>query len=66
MGLAMNLRTIDLNLLPVLEAIYAERSLTRASESLHITQPAVSNALARLGLGSTYVQSAESDAKKVM
>jgi len=44
----MNLRTIDLNLLPVLEAIYAERSLTRASESLHITQPAVSNALARL------------------
>ncbi|MFT5775150.1 LysR family transcriptional regulator [Hyphomonas sp.] len=44
----MNLRTIDLNLLPVLEAIYAERSLTRASESLNITQPAVSNALARL------------------
>ena len=44
----MNLRTIDLNLLPVLEAIYTERSLTRASESLHITQPAVSNALARL------------------
>ncbi len=44
----MNLRTLDLNLLPVLEAIYTERSLTRASESLHITQPAVSNALARL------------------
>ena len=44
----MNLRTIDLNLLPVLEAVYAERSLTRASETLHITQPAVSNALARL------------------
>lgn len=44
----MNLRTIDLNLLPVLEAIYTERSLTRASETLHITQPAVSNALARL------------------
>ncbi|MBA3069583.1 MAG: LysR family transcriptional regulator [Hyphomonas sp.] len=44
----MNLRTLDLNLLPVLEAIYSERSLTRASESLHITQPAVSNALARL------------------
>lgn len=45
---AMNLRSIDLNLLPVFEAIYAERSLTRASEVLHITQPAVSNALARL------------------
>lgn len=44
----MNLRAIDLNLLPVLEAIYAERSLTRASETLHITQPAVSNALSRL------------------
>lgn len=44
----MNLRSIDLNLLPVLEAIYTERSLTRASETLHITQPAVSNALARL------------------
>ena len=44
----MNLRALDLNLLPVLEAIYAERSLTRASEVLHITQPAVSNALSRL------------------
>lgn len=46
----MNLRALDLNLLPVLEAIYAERSLTRASEVLHITQPAVSNALSRLRL----------------
>jgi DNA-binding transcriptional LysR family regulator len=44
----MNLRSIDLNLLPVLEAVYDERSLTRASEILHITQPAVSNALSRL------------------
>ncbi len=44
----MNLRSLDLNLLPVLEAVYAERSLTRASETLHITQPAVSNALSRL------------------
>ncbi|MBK8197058.1 MAG: LysR family transcriptional regulator [Acidobacteria bacterium] len=46
----MNLRSLDLNLLPVLEAIYTERSLTRASESLHLTQPAVSNALSRLRL----------------
>jgi len=44
----LNLRAIDLNLLPIFEAIYAERSLTRASETLHLTQPAVSNALARL------------------
>ena len=44
----MNLRSIDLNLLPVFEAVYAERSLTRAAEALHITQPAASNALARL------------------
>jgi len=48
MMLPMNLRTIDLNLLPVFEAIYIERSLTRAGEVLHVTQPAVSNALARL------------------
>jgi DNA-binding transcriptional LysR family regulator len=44
----MNLRAIDLNLLPVFEAIYIERNLTRAGEALHVTQPAVSNALARL------------------
>jgi DNA-binding transcriptional LysR family regulator len=44
----MNLRGIDLNLLPVFEAIYTERSLTRASEVLHTTQPALSNALVRL------------------
>lgn len=44
----MNLRGIDLNLLPIFEAIYMERSLTRASEVLHVTQPALSNALVRL------------------
>ena len=44
----MNLRGIDLNLLPVFEAVYVERSLTRAGEILNVTQPAVSNALARL------------------
>jgi DNA-binding transcriptional LysR family regulator len=44
----MNLRAIDLNLLPVFEAVYIERNLTRASEVLHVTQPAVSNALSRL------------------
>ena len=44
----MQLQQIDMNLFLVLEAIYNERNLTRAAEQLHITQPAVSNALARL------------------
>ena len=44
----MRVSQIDLNLLVVFDAIYAERNLTRASEILHITQPAVSNALGRL------------------
>lgn len=41
-------RRIDLNLYRVFDAIYQEGSLTRAGEVLHLTQPAVSNALARL------------------
>ncbi|MCW8128344.1 LysR family transcriptional regulator [Microbulbifer halophilus] len=44
----MQLQQVDMNLFPVLEAIYNERNLTRAAEQLHITQPAVSNALSRL------------------
>lgn len=44
----MNLRGTDLNLLTVFEAVYQERSQVRASERLAMTQPAVSNALARL------------------
>jgi len=44
----MNLRNIDLNLLTVFDAILSERSLTRASAKLNMTQPALSNALARL------------------
>ena len=44
----MNLSGVDLNLFVVFDMIYAERSLTRASELLNITQPAVSNALSRL------------------
>jgi DNA-binding transcriptional LysR family regulator len=44
----MNLAGVDLNLFVVFDTIYTERSLTGASEILHITQPAVSNALARL------------------
>ena len=43
-----NFRTLDLNLLRVLDAVMAERSLTRAAHKLSLTQPAVSNALRRL------------------
>ncbi|WP_370462580.1 LysR family transcriptional regulator [Pseudomaricurvus sp. HS19] len=45
---AMRLEKIDLNLFVVFDALYAERSVTRAAERLHLTQPAVSNALSRL------------------
>ncbi|MBF6022599.1 LysR family transcriptional regulator [Lysobacter niastensis] len=38
----------DLNLLPVFLTLMEERSVTRAAERLGITQPALSNALARL------------------
>jgi DNA-binding transcriptional LysR family regulator len=38
----------DLNLLPVFMVLMEERSVTRAAERLGITQPALSNALARL------------------
>jgi DNA-binding transcriptional LysR family regulator len=38
----------DLNLLPVFVALMEERNVTRAAERLGMTQPALSNALARL------------------
>ncbi|WP_317932271.1 LysR family transcriptional regulator [Halioxenophilus sp. WMMB6] len=44
----MRLDKIDLNLFVVFDAIYRERNITRVAASLNITQPAVSNALARL------------------
>src|SRR5450830_26046 len=43
-----NLRSVDLNLLVILEALLSERHLSRAAERLHMSQPAVSHALARL------------------
>ena len=43
-----SLRNIDLNLLLVFDVIYRTRNTTRAAEQLHLTQPAVSNALKRL------------------
>ena len=44
----MSLAQLDLNLLKVLDALIAERSVTRAGEVLGRSQPAVSNALNRL------------------
>lgn len=43
-----NLRSVDLNLLPIFEAAYEERGLSRAAERLAMTQPAMSHALTRL------------------
>lgn len=44
----MRISKVDLNLFVVFDAIYHHRNLTRAAETLCITQPAVSNALARM------------------
>jgi len=46
--MGVNLSSIDLNLFLVLHAVLEERSATRAAARLHVTQSAVSNALARL------------------
>ena len=44
----LNLRDIDLNLLVVFQQLYKERRVAAVAETLGLTQPAVSNALARL------------------
>lgn len=44
----VNLRTFDLNLLRVFEAVYRDKSVSRAADQLGMSQPAVSNALNRL------------------
>lgn len=44
----MNLSAFDLNLLLVLDAVLRERSVARAAKRLHVTPPAISNALSRL------------------
>ena len=44
----MQLSRIDLNLFAVFDAIYREGGITAASRQLHLSQPAVSHALARL------------------
>lgn len=44
----MNLQSIDLNLLLAFEALMVERNVTRAAARVGLSQPAMSNALARL------------------
>jgi DNA-binding transcriptional LysR family regulator len=46
----MNLRSIDLNLLTILQILLEEKHVTRAAERLHMSQSAVSRALQRLRL----------------
>ncbi|WP_242540504.1 LysR family transcriptional regulator [Trinickia mobilis] len=48
--LAMNLRSVNLNLLVIFDALMRERHVTRAALRIPMTQPAMSNALARLRL----------------
>lgn len=45
---AMNLRSIDLNLLVALDALLSERHVTRAADKVGLSQPAMSNTLNRL------------------
>lgn len=47
-GLKPQLRTVDLNLLTVFDAVMQEQNITRAAHMLGMSQPAVSNAVARL------------------
>jgi DNA-binding transcriptional LysR family regulator len=44
----MNLRSLDLNLLVVFDAIFKEKSITKAGQRIGLSQPAMSNALTRL------------------
>ena len=48
MQLMNDLRRVDLNLLVILDALLTEQHVTRAAERVHLSQPAVSHALARL------------------
>ena len=44
----MKIKDTDLNLFIAFDVIYTEKNLTKSGQVLGITQPAVSNALARL------------------
>ena len=46
----MHISRVDLNLFIVFATIYDEGSVTRASQKLNLTQPAISHALGRLRL----------------
>lgn len=46
----MLLKDIDLNLLRLFDAVYRQRNVSRAAESLDLTQPAASHGLTRLRL----------------
>ncbi|QCR37168.1 transcriptional regulator LeuO [Nissabacter sp. SGAir0207] len=46
----VQLRNVDLNLLTVFDAVMQVQNITRAAQSLGMSQPAVSNAVARLKL----------------
>jgi DNA-binding transcriptional LysR family regulator len=43
-----NIRSVDMNLLAVFDALFDERSVTRAADRLSLTQPTVSGMLQRL------------------
>lgn len=45
---AMDIRSVDLNLLVVFDAMYQHRQVTKAGEALKLSQPAMSAALSRL------------------
>src|ERR1700722_5590871 len=44
----LNLRAMDLNLLPALDALLRTRHVTRAAEEVGLSQPAMSHMLGRL------------------
>ena len=44
----VNLASIDLNLLPALEALLTRRNVSQAARDVGLSQPAMSRALARL------------------
>lgn len=44
----LNLRSVDLNLLTIFDAIMSQGQMSKAAEQLHMTQPATSHALKRL------------------
>jgi DNA-binding transcriptional LysR family regulator len=46
--MALNLKKLDLNLLVIFESVYSTQNISRAATRLAMSQPAVSNALARL------------------